>query len=248
MAEDKEQPVTSGDARMGTWRAKSHNLSQSKPSQPRMDKFHQKAPACTPAQAAVLTDSILNMRPLSMVEDDCFKAMISTFHPNYDLPSRTFFTKQLDKKYVDIKDEMQKALQETDTTDIWTSVATEAYMGVTCHYLKNWKMVSHCLTTMPLEERHTTANIAEWIEEVIAKFIIPPEKIKAVVHDNCANVVAAAKILHAKHGWGTVKCTGHTLNLVVQNSLKSQQVISKCVAAAEALLNTLRRVNWHAQS
>lgn len=68
-----------------------------------MDKFLKKAPACTSAQAAVLTDSILNMlvtdmRPLSMVEDGSFKAMISTFHPNYELPSRTFFTKQLEKK------------------------------------------------------------------------------------------------------------------------------------------------------
>lgn len=86
-------------------------------------------------------------------------------------------------------------------------------MGVTCHYLKNLKMVSHCLSTRPLEERHTAANIAEWI---------------AVIHDNGANVVAAVKILHEKHGWALVKCAGHTLNLVVQNSLKSQQAISKC--------------------
>ena len=68
-----------------------------------MDKFLQKASACTPAQTAVLADSILNMlvtdmRPLSMVGDGGFKAMISTFHPNYELPSRTFFTKQFDKK------------------------------------------------------------------------------------------------------------------------------------------------------
>ncbi|XP_078025235.1 E3 SUMO-protein ligase ZBED1-like [Epinephelus lanceolatus] len=185
------------------------------------------------------------MRPLSMVEDGSFKAMISTFHPNYELPSRTFFTKQLDKKYKDIKDKMKNALQETDsvalTTDIWTSIAKEAYMGVMCHYLKNWKMVSHCLTTMPLEERHTAANIAEWIEEVIAKFNIPPEKIKAVVHDNGANVVGAAKILHEKHEWASVKCAGHTLNLVVQNSLKSQQAISVCVAAARSLVEHFKK-------
>ncbi|KAM7399172.1 hypothetical protein PAMP_018459 [Pampus punctatissimus] len=90
---------------------------------------------------------------------------------------------------------------------------------------------------MPLEERHTAANIVEWTEEVIAKFIIPPEKIKAVVHDNGANVVAA-KILH---GRATVKCAGHTLNLVVQNLLKSQQAISKCVAAARSLVEHFKK-------
>jgi len=78
-----------------------------------MDMFLQKAPACSPAQSAVLTDSILNMlvtdmRPLSTVEDGGFKAMISTFHPNYELPSTTVFTKLLHQKYDDIKEEMKK--------------------------------------------------------------------------------------------------------------------------------------------
>uniref|UniRef100_A0A1A7WRA8 Uncharacterized protein n=1 Tax=Iconisemion striatum TaxID=60296 RepID=A0A1A7WRA8_9TELE len=94
---------------------------------------------------------------------------------------------------------------------------------------------------MPLEERHTAANIADWIEEVIVKFNIPPEKIKAVVHDNGANVVAATKILHAKHGYEPVTCAGHTLNLVVQNSLKSQQAISRCVGAARTLVEHFKK-------
>ncbi|GAA6077435.1 E3 SUMO-protein ligase ZBED1-like [Tachysurus ichikawai] len=71
---------------------------------------------------------VTDMRPLSMVEDDGFKA-ISTFNPKYELPSRPFFT----KKHECIKGKLKKALQETDsitlTTAIWTSVATEAYLG-----------------------------------------------------------------------------------------------------------------------
>lgn len=68
---------------------------------------------------------------------------------------------------------------------------------------------------MPLEERHTAANTAKGIEEVTAKFDVPAEKIKAVVHDNGAKVVAAANILQERHGWASVQCAGHTLNLVV---------------------------------
>ena len=135
-----------------------------------MDKFLQKAPACTPAQVTVLTDSILN----TLIPDMHPLSMISTFHPNYELP-------------------------------------------------------------------HTAANTAEWIEEIIAKFNIPPEKIKAVVHENGANVVAAAKMLHEKHGWASAKGAEHTFNLVVQNSLKSQQAISKCVAAARSLVEHLKK-------
>ena len=94
-----------------------------------------KTPSCTPERAAELTHSILNMivadmRPLSMVADSGFKAMISTFHPKYELPSRTFFTTQMEKKYEGI---MMQALQETSsvalTTDIWTSCNRGLYGG-----------------------------------------------------------------------------------------------------------------------
>ncbi|KAK9973179.1 hypothetical protein ABG768_023922, partial [Culter alburnus] len=88
------------------------------------------------------------------------------------------------------------------TTDIWTSLATEAYLGVTCHFItEDWKMKSITLATMPLDERHTGVNIATWLEEVVTKFNISVDNIKAVVHDNGSNVVAALKLLAEKHNW-----------------------------------------------
>uniref|UniRef100_A0A8C5NCM1 BED-type domain-containing protein n=1 Tax=Gouania willdenowi TaxID=441366 RepID=A0A8C5NCM1_GOUWI len=182
-----------------------------------------RAPSCSTAQAADFTDRILNMivtdmRPLSMVEDEGFQKMIFAFNPNYALPSRTYFMKIMEKKYEDIKGKLKNMLKETDsialTIDIWTSVATEAYLGVTCHFLgEDWGMESHSLTTMPLEERHTATNIAEWIEDILAE----------------------------KNGWASVRCAGHTLNLVVQGALKKNQAISKCVAAARCLVEHFKK-------
>lgn len=57
---------------------------------------------------------------------------------------------------------------------------------------------------MPLEERQIAANIAERIE-VIAKFNIPPQKIKAIAQDNGADVIEAVKILHEKYGWAELR-------------------------------------------
>lgn len=71
---------------------------------------------------------------------------------------------------------------------------------------------------------------------MITKFSIPAENIKAVVDDNGANVVAAAKILEWKYGCASVRCAGHILNLVVQSSLKFHKAISKCVAAVRSLV------------
>lgn len=215
------------------------------------DRFVRTGPSCTVEEAAGFNNSILNMlitdmHPLSMVEGTGFKAMIQDFNPKYSIPSRTYFTNMMEQKYTGIADKLKSVLMETDsvalTTDIWTSVATEAFLGVTCHYLgENWEIKSFSLTTMPLEDRHTATNIAKWLEEAATKFQIPFEKVKAVVHDNGANVVAAAKILKERHGWASVRCAGHTLNLVVQNSLKNNKTISSCVATARCLVEHFKK-------
>ena len=117
-----------------------------------------------------------------MVADEGFRLMIHIFNPGYTLPSRTHVTKLMEGKYKqtfqavksDIKGNQSKIAL---TADVWTSVATEAYLGITCHYIGDeWNMKSICLTTMPLEEIHMASNIAEWLEEIVARFEIPPSK------------------------------------------------------------------------
>lgn len=49
--------------------------------------------------------------------------------------------------------------------------------------------------TAPLEDKHSKSNTAEGLEEVAARFENSPSKIIANVHDNDANIVAAANIL-----------------------------------------------------
>ncbi|XP_061542548.1 E3 SUMO-protein ligase ZBED1-like [Phycodurus eques] len=202
--------------------------------------------SCSVKEAALLTESILNMlvadmRPLSMVDDKGFRKMISTFNPKYSMPSLTYFTNMMEKKHQEMTAKLENVLQDTEcvalTTDFWTSVATEAYLGVTCHFLgEDWEMKSLYLTTMRLEERHAAADIADWLEETVAKFHIPFTKVKVVVHDNGANVVAAAGILEDRHGWASLRCSGHTLNLVVQNTLKNKDTIANCVDSARCLV------------
>ena len=51
--------------------------------------------------------------------------------------------------------------------DIWTSMATEAYMTVTAHYKDlNWKLQNFILEKPSFPERHTGVNIAEKLKEV----------------------------------------------------------------------------------
>uniref|UniRef100_G3N7L6 HAT C-terminal dimerisation domain-containing protein n=1 Tax=Gasterosteus aculeatus TaxID=69293 RepID=G3N7L6_GASAC len=157
-------------------------------------------------------------------------------HPGYTLPSRTHFTKLMEQKYETSLAKVKDALKATEnkialTTDAWTSVATEAYLGITCRFISDgWELTSFCLTTMPLEERHTGPNIAAWVEQAVERFEIPTSKIVAVVHDNGSNVVLAANF----------HCAGHTLQLVINHALKNPQ-ISKALGASRSLVEPFKR-------
>ncbi|KAK1886880.1 Zinc finger BED domain containing protein 1, partial [Dissostichus eleginoides] len=96
---------------------------------------------------------VKDMRPLSLVEGEAFIDMIEYACPGFKCPSRWWFTKQLEKAYQRVLDDLKGNLKKrsskiTLTTDAWTSIATEAYLGVTCHYInENWEMliVDHAL-------------------------------------------------------------------------------------------------------
>lgn len=219
--------------------------------QRRVDDFVLRRGICTPEMARILTNSVLNMlvydmRPISMVEGDGFKEMIHTFYPDYVLPSRTHFTKLMEGKYETVLNHVKDALKLASgkfalTADAWTSLATEAYLGITCHYLSDdWVFKNYCLTTMPLEERHTGVNIAGWIEEALEKVELPPSKIVGIVHDNARNIMLAANILSERHGWLSVRCAGHTIQLVVNHALKQTQ-ISNALGAARALVEHFKK-------
>ncbi|GAA6106532.1 zinc finger BED domain-containing protein 1 [Tachysurus ichikawai] len=144
------------------------------------------------------------MRPLSIVDGQGFREMINTFYPGYTLPSRSHFTKLMEKKYEENFERFKASLKDVKskialTTDAWTSIATEAYLGVTCHFInEDWELTSYNLTTMSLEDRHTAENIANWVEKAAEKFEISMANVIVVVHDNAANVVAALRILEEK--------------------------------------------------
>ncbi|XP_051809364.1 zinc finger BED domain-containing protein 4-like isoform X2 [Acanthochromis polyacanthus] len=208
---------------------------------------------CTPQQAAELSQSILkmtvkDMRPVAIVEGEGFHEMMHTFHPGYTIPSRRHFTDLMEKKYKATLESVKSKIKNvsskiTLTTDAWTSIATEAYLGVTCHFItEGWKMSSYCLTTMPLEECHTAENIAHWIEETAEKFGFSLcDNVLAIVHDNAANVVAALRILEERHGVASHRCAGHTLQLIVNNALKKDPKITTALGASRSLVEHFKR-------
>ncbi|KAM4018541.1 deformed epidermal autoregulatory factor 1 homolog isoform 2-T2 [Anomaloglossus baeobatrachus] len=179
----------------------------------------------TPLKQASLDEELTAMiardfQPLSIVEDNGFRKLISSLNPIYVIPSRkTISQTVLPRMYNRERDSLQERIKSASavclTTDCWTSRTTTAFISVTCHYIENYKMVSSLLECVELCESHTADNLAEELLRIAKNWQIE-SKVICCVTDNAANITKAIKILN----WAHNPCLAHTINLIVRDSMK----------------------------
>ena len=162
---------------------------------------------------------VLDLRPIAVVNDYGFNKLLTCLEPGYTVPSRTIVMNSLKQQYSIIKQKLQESLSVRNlaiTTDIWTSRVTEAYITITPHYISDeWKIENNVLCTSEMAERHTGANIALRIQEVLEVWNIQGSHVSAVVTDNASNMTAALNSLECGH----LPCFAHTLQLAVSKGL-----------------------------
>lgn len=170
---------------------------------------------------------------------------VSYLEPGYRLPSDRYFMGVIEQKYVDVRESVKLRLQQESafvsiTGDIWTSIATHAYLTLTVQFLSSeWNMCSIVLGTKPLTDQHTGENITIWIEEMLATFSISTDNVSAFVQDSGSNIHPAGQ-LHDKYGWYTEACAGHTLQLCAKAGLEIRS-IEIAIAAARRLVTHFRK-------
>lgn len=126
------------------------------------------------------------------------------------------------------------------TTDGWTSIKNESFMGVTAHFIdENVSLQSVCLGCEKFDDRHTSKNLALFLKNTIQKWSIQ-NKVAAVVSDNAPNIVGAIRECNYRH----IPCFAHCVNLVVQRGLKDINNIQKKV---KSIVEYFKRSS-HAQS
>ena len=81
-------------------------------------------------------------------------------------------------------------------------------------------------------EQHTAINLANYLEEVLARWNLPITQISAVVTDNASNITAAIARLEIQR----IGCFGHTLQLSVQKAL-NLPVMSRAIARGKRLVS-----------
>lgn len=167
-----------------------------------------------------------DLRPLSTVEDDGFRRLVHGLNPRYELPSRRELTRTLlpllyNQEVEIVSQELDKAKYVSLTTDIWTSRQTQGFITVTAHFISpDWILKSVVLETARITDSHTGENIAEELTRICNKWNIL-DKLCSVVADNASNMISAIKRMKQRY----IPCFAHTLNLVVQDSLKNTEEV-----------------------
>ncbi|XP_062576895.1 E3 SUMO-protein ligase ZBED1-like [Saccostrea cucullata] len=185
---------------------------------------------------AIMNFIVQDMRPFRIVESPSFVSLVKLLEPKYKLPSRQYFSETLlPSMYSAGKEKVAAKLGDAQfvalTTDGWTSRATQSYVTITTQFIdSDWNMQSFVLQTRIMEENHTGVNIAQVLLNAVAEWNLT-SKAPALVSDNAANMVVAAKESKLSP---FVRCFAHTLNLAAQRGLKVKQV--------SVLLAKIRRI------
>lgn len=209
---------------------------------PRLDAFLANAPKSKEQTTALIVNMIIDdLLPVNTVTHSGLKNLLKYLAPNYTVPCRASITARLEAKHDELTQKAITLLSSPTvlgvglTTDMWTSLATEGFIGLTCHYIdRAWQMRSLILASEEMAENHTGVNIAARLTELAKTFGIR-EKVGAVVHDNAASCNLAAKLLHDEQGWEHQPCVGHTLQLAVEEGL-SHHTISTMIRIAKKIV------------
>ncbi|XP_056641517.1 E3 SUMO-protein ligase ZBED1 [Diorhabda sublineata] len=195
-----------------------------------------------------ITQSIAKMicrdsLPYSMVEGTGFKNLMKTVAPLYKVPCRKTITNLIDTKYEEkkiiIKEKLRSVKNVCLTLDEWKDMQLRSFLGVSVHFIENYKMKTINIACEPLHDNHRGEYLSEVILKVCENWGLSHEKIVSVTTDNGSNIVKAIEITfgRAKH----VRCLAHTLNLVVENAVNSSEI--------KLFLDKVRKiVTWFHQS
>lgn len=123
--------------------------------------FQASAPLAQARKVAIdrsLEDFVVrSLSPLSLVEKPHFKSFVAELEPKYTTPSAKTLKNRLhaeNKKGVEeIKGQITPLQNVAITHDSWTSLATENYETVTCHFIRVWQW-----QTMEIEWKRSADN------------------------------------------------------------------------------------------
>ena len=120
------------------------------------------------------------------------------------MPSRKYLTTELltdhyNMLYASISKYLSLTSKVCLTMDIWINRQTRSYLGVTGHFIKDFKLQSIMLSCCRFRGSHKGENIMHQFEEIVALFDITG-KVDKVITDNASNMKKAFRLLDINDG------------------------------------------------
>nr|XP_055070155.1 E3 SUMO-protein ligase ZBED1-like [Misgurnus anguillicaudatus] len=171
----------------------------------------------------MVNEALVNMiikdsQPFSIVEDAGFRELLQVLDPTYVIPTRKALKGLVENKYRETKEktreQLQKVVSVSLTSDMWTSLHMDAYLAVTCHFINEEdKLCTTLLDVQHFPKCHTAENLATGHMKIMEEWGIK-DKVKCLVTDAAANMIACVRTLNVRHAI----CIAHALNLIVKKS------------------------------
>jgi len=161
-----------------------------------VQKFEKNSPKQREISEAVVKMIVKDIRPISIVENEGFRDLVSLLEPRYTMASRQHITRRILPEFLSrVQCSLGSLLVEVSscnlTLDIWSSRRMHAYMGISIHFITDgWKLLTYLLACSKMSGSHTADNIQSEYDSIVSKYNLTGKVFK-VVTDNASNMCAA---------------------------------------------------------
>ncbi|KAM4641347.1 E3 SUMO-protein ligase ZBED1-like [Discoglossus pictus] len=202
------------------------------------------------ARAEVIADLVLQMifhdlHSFSILEDKGFGLLLGYLEPGFSLPSPLQLSSMLFRKYTLLKQQLKCCLQTASSivlsVEHWTGHPNQPYLGIRANFIDDkWNFARYMLETHHLHPSKAEARLAERLHCVLVEFGIPTKVVSSVVHDHSASLYANTQSLKDAHGWTSLCCSAHILQLCVHAGLEIQEV-REALGSARGLVSLFQQ-------
>ncbi|CAM2098460.1 zinc finger BED domain-containing protein 4 [Lepidochelys kempii] len=217
------------------------------------DKFCDSHPVAKKITSLVAEMIALDLQPYSFVDNIGFNRLLEYLQPQYSLPSPSYFSRTaIPEMYDNVKQIIISHLKKAEsgvihfTSGIWMSNQTREYLTLTAHWVTFESSFRpqcedyHCTALLNVSQIDCDYNgisiqkqLEYWWEAWITSIGL---QIGITVTDN----QSIGKTLN-ESDHSSVQCFGHTVNLIVNEAIKSQRMVQNLLSIARKICERVHR-------
>nr|XP_020643858.1 zinc finger BED domain-containing protein 4 [Pogona vitticeps]XP_020643859.1 zinc finger BED domain-containing protein 4 [Pogona vitticeps]XP_020643860.1 zinc finger BED domain-containing protein 4 [Pogona vitticeps]XP_020643861.1 zinc finger BED domain-containing protein 4 [Pogona vitticeps]XP_020643862.1 zinc finger BED domain-containing protein 4 [Pogona vitticeps]XP_020643864.1 zinc finger BED domain-containing protein 4 [Pogona vitticeps]XP_020643865.1 zinc finger BED domain-containin len=217
------------------------------------DKFSDTHPVAKKITSLVAEMIALDLQPYSFVDNIGFNRLLEYLQPQYSLPSPSYFSHTaIPDMYDSVKEIIVSNLKEAEsgvvhfTSGIWMSNQTREYITLTAHWVTFESRVRpqcedyHCsalLNVSQIDCDYSGISVQKqleyWWETWVTSIGL---QVGITVTDN---QTIEKTLNEGEHS--SVQCFGHTINLIVNEAIKSQRMVQNLLSIARKICERVHR-------